>query len=223
MHGEGTLYRSYLRSNGVQLPTLLINPPPHPARPPGPSSLASILNPIVVRLSARDTCEGYPLQRTTSSITVPGLPNLGRFIRAENHSASLSSILRPAALRCDASRRMVRQFAPICANFLFFAVPAEIAQRREAAQGNFPGRTSRNIHPQSVSLITSPIFIAANQAAISGKRVAQSISTTCIPLPLIARLILKVRALATRWLQLDRTQTAARDQHGAYAIPRGCN
>lgn len=29
MHGEGALYRSYLRSNGVQLPTLLINPPPH--------------------------------------------------------------------------------------------------------------------------------------------------------------------------------------------------
>lgn len=52
-------YRSYLRSNGVQLPTLLINPLPLPA---GPSSLASILNPIVVRLSARDTCQGYPLQ-----------------------------------------------------------------------------------------------------------------------------------------------------------------
>lgn len=53
--------RSYLRSNRVQLPTLLINPPPRRSAARGPSSLASILNPIVVRLSARDTCEGYPL------------------------------------------------------------------------------------------------------------------------------------------------------------------
>lgn len=104
MHEKGLCAGGgYLRSNGVQLPTLLINPPPRrPRAARRPSSLASILNPIVVRLSARDTCEGYsPPARTPASLHPPlpvpaVLPNLGRrFVCARKsfRARSLSAVL----------------------------------------------------------------------------------------------------------------------------------
>lgn len=76
-------YRSYLRSNGVQLPTLLINPPPH----------RSTARSIVSRFHSQPHRRPSVRQRYLRGISPPAYyilhyrpqPSeyLGRFIRAE--------------------------------------------------------------------------------------------------------------------------------------------
>lgn len=204
MHGEGVLYRSYLRSNGVQLPTLLINPPPH----------RSAARSIVSRFHSQPHRRPSVRQRYLRGISPPAHYILHYRPRLFRISVGLYArkiiVRRPARHRAAENLGATFRSSP---GFPFLG--AEIAARIFAFSRNLPQ------YPLAISvpLISPAIFIAANQAAISGKPVAQSISTTCVPLSLIARLILKVRALATCWLQLDRTETAAR----ARSARRICN
>lgn len=88
-------YRSYLRSNGVQLPTLLINPPPR----------RSTARSIVSRFHSQPHRRPSVRQRYLRGISPPARyilhyrprPSESRSVYTrENHSASLDSIMHLA-------------------------------------------------------------------------------------------------------------------------------
>jgi len=102
-------YRTYLRSNGVQLPTLLINPPPH----------RSTARSIVSRFHSQPHRRPSVRQRYLRGISPPAYYILHYRPRSSesrsvytrgNHSASLDSILHFAP-----------RAASICASSPFFS------------------------------------------------------------------------------------------------------
>lgn len=107
-------YRSYLRSNGVQLPTLLINPPPH----------RSTARSIVSRFHSQPHRRPSVRQRYLRGISPPAYYILHYRLRSSesrsvytrgNHSASLDPILhfapRVAPIRAVHSTLLPRFFS----------------------------------------------------------------------------------------------------------------